>query len=260
MGFNYSDEIWSASTLLSPAPASLIRFLSKAPLSWVRQKALSNQQYFRAWLWPLQDKRCKCNQLLVTGHEPKSAQQKHQAAGKRMQDALWASAKLTGSSTEWGWQGPGRVHALYATRYTAPVLKTPGSCFGTNSRSHISKGSVAGWGTSNGLTDCFQRASTCSSLTLSRNPVRMKFCPELHSPHCFAHHFCRSAMNLPQGLPSHIQKVMAALEEILDMLWAGEREGLGWIALLCASTLCRGAVVLYIWGRKTNAWRNLGMQ
>lgn len=76
MEFNYSDEIPSASTLLGPAPASLIRFLCKAPSSWVRQKALSNQQYFR----PLQDKRCKCNQLLVTGHELKSAQQKHQAA------------------------------------------------------------------------------------------------------------------------------------------------------------------------------------
>lgn len=34
-------------------------------------------------------------------------------------------------------------------------------------------------------------------------------------------------MNLAQGLTSHIEMVMAALEEILDMLWAGEREGLG---------------------------------
>lgn len=50
-------------------------------------------------------------------------------------------------------------------------------------------------------------------------------------------------MNLPQGTPSHIQMVMAALEGILDMLWAGEREGLGWTALLLASSLWRGAVL-----------------
>lgn len=176
----------------------------------------------------------------------------------QMQGVLWASAKLTGSGTssKWSWQGLGRLCALCAMRHTAQLLKTPRSCFGTSSRSPVFKGLVAGWETSNRLTDCFQRSSTCFSLTLSRNPMRMKFCPERHSPHYFAHHFCRSAMNLSQGLPSHMQMVMAALEEILDLLWAGEREGLGWTALPQSSV---GKQWVCTFGAR-RLRRNLGMQ
>lgn len=54
--------------------------------------------------------------------------------------------------------------------------------------------------------------------------------------------------------------VMATCEGVLDVLWAGEREGLGWTALLLASSLWKGAVLLYTWGRKVEAWGNWRLQ
>lgn len=54
--------------------------------------------------------------------------------------------------------------------------------------------------------------------------------------------------------------VMTALEGILDMLWAGKRKGSWWTALLLASSLWRGLVLLYMWGRMVEAWGNWGLQ